>query len=794
MNKPRREGASRPGEQAAASKKRDELLVSREEGMEAKKERLAEIKEMLFENFGVEELPRKPILEGFVSIRREIAESIEEHEYQEELPGHVRGDILMLAMQVARFQERDNIERVFETDEGVIQIDVQGQESIEISDIEGELVESLMNYFESYRLSKNAHSFRSNVEKVKKEVVEDNETRKLNFYEESEKKAAVVKRLEEIYGEAGFSEEEIENLLEFSDLSDVSKLEVHEIKVLSKIGKIFGKFLKGDAAKYTGLSAALLVPAFLNGYAPKFLIDSFSGDGIEATQVMLFALTSAAGAASSFVMDRKMKKFLDDNFAKEGGMGEHIADNLSALPAEVVDSYGTDVVKTRVADGKGSYEEVLRIASGNIAPAVVTIMTSAAVLIDKSPLIAAGTAIGSGIWLAMDKFIQKKGRFWERQGKAKERREELLTRMTEQLEARMEIVLSGEKDKFADLMQDMLTEEAKSSTDFSFLMAMQNRFRETAMAVNTLVALGAAIVAGGGFEMFIAALSYSNRIAHSITDVAGSHRRMLIALKDMHQMDLMFNGYAEHEQDAEEGRVDVSSIEGSGIRLEGVTVEYGDKKILDDISLEIPEGTMTHLHGLSGAGKTTLMKVMSGYYVPSEGSAEFGGVNMQDIKHKGPESIYSKTSYLPQFPFIKEATVRENVAFGIREEVSDKDVRQVLEEVGLNKRLSKLKERLKGGRGDTGSLSGGEASRLGLARAILKIRKSDSRLVFLDEPTASVDPKTKRDIADIINKERAARPEVSFVVISHDSEFLSMIEHDNEIHMEDGKVIEQGRS
>jgi ABC-type transport system involved in cytochrome bd biosynthesis fused ATPase/permease subunit len=163
-------------------------------------------------------------------------------------------------------------------------------------------------------------------------------------------------------------------------------------------------------------------------------------------------------------------------------------------------------------------------------------------------------------------------------------------------------------------------------------------------------------------------------------------------------------------------------------------------------------------------------------------------VEMENVKKSGPDSIYSKIAYLSQFPYILEDTVRNNLTFGISGDVADSEIREVLKEVGLNERFSNLNEKLNGGSGDAGTTSGGETSRIGLARAILKMRKNDSRIVFLDEPTASVDEKTAMNIADIINMEKQKNPDVTFISISHDRNYNEKLETSMPIRMKNGRI------
>ena len=187
--------------------------------------------------------------------------------------------------------------------------------------------------------------------------------------------------------------------------------------------------------------------------------------------------------------------------------------------------------------------------------------------------------------------------------------------------------------------------------------------------------------------------------------------------------------------------------------------------------------------------KDKQQELISGYYRPTSGEVKFGGVEVDGIKKTGEESIYNKIAYLSQFPYLFEESLKNNLRFGQGKEITDDKIREVLNDVGLSERFKDINEKLFEGSGDSGKTSGGETSRIGLARVLLKIRNSDCRLVFLDEPTASVDEATKKDIAQIISTEKAKRPETTFIVISHDSHFVEMLNCNIKVRMEKGKII-----
>lgn len=770
--------------------KGEDLKESREDLMNSKKESLAEAKAIIQELTEKEKLPKELVLE-MVDIRRDIADKVESDEYVSELDEALEDKIKRLTLKITR-KTNDNEIREFQTDaEGEIHIIFKDGHDEIIKKDERDLLEALRQYYDTYRMANNGTRFRRNVKDVENWMEEENKLRKLNFYTEEEKEAVFIEEMEKKYKDAGFSEDELKELIGICNLKKLSELEIQDIKVLSKIKDIFSRYLNGDTAQYVGLSAALMIPAFIEGYAPMSLANAFKENQTDLTQVGLFSLLTMAAAGASSVLNKKFKDFLNKNFKKRGGMSEEISQNVVELPADEVGKFGMAAVKERIAKAKESYEDILKLISFDIVPAATTLLTSAVMLARKSPALALGTAAATGITIFLDRYVDKKYKFWEKEGKAERKSEDFSKKLEEQLNAHMEIILSGEKDVFEERLELLLTQERLANSDKRFLRTIRQTFGDFTRSLNLIFAGVTSYFAGGTSDKFVAALMYSGNFNMGITSLLNAKRNLLGSFREMQQMDLMFNGFAEEEKQKEKNRVGISEIEGGGIHLKDVSVAMGKRKILDDINLDVPEGSMAYLQGLSGAGKSTLMKVMSGYYRPTSGEVSFGDVDMAKIKKSGDDSIYSKIAYLPQFPYMLEGSIKANVLFGNKPDIDDDEINAVLKDVGLNNRFDNLKEKLKGGRGDTSGASGGESSRIAVARILLKIRNSDARIVFLDEPTASVDKETKFDIAKIINKEKNKRPDVTFIVISHDEEFVKELDCSINVEMEKGKIIRQ---
>lgn len=196
------------------------------------------------------------------------------------------------------------------------------------------------------------------------------------------------------------------------------------------------------------------------------------------------------------------------------------------------------------------------------------------------------------------------------------------------------------------------------------------------------------------------------------------------------------------------------------IRLEGVTKIYEGRAVLDNVSLDIPEGAMWGIIGPAACGKSVLMKVACGLIRPDEGRVVVDGVDITDLKERQLHETRQKFGMLFQnnalFDFM---TVGENVAFpvywrgGVEPDVLKKRVAERLKAVGLAGDENKMPS----------ELSGGMRKRVGIARATI----ADPKIVIYDEPSAGLDPVTTSKIYDLL-AEIQARSGGTVLAISSD--------------------------
>jgi ATP-binding cassette subfamily B protein len=213
------------------------------------------------------------------------------------------------------------------------------------------------------------------------------------------------------------------------------------------------------------------------------------------------------------------------------------------------------------------------------------------------------------------------------------------------------------------------------------------------------------------------------------------------------------------------------------IELEHVSFRYpgSTQAVLEDISLSIPAGERLAVVGPTGAGKSSLAKLIARLYDPVAGSIRFAGIDLRDASTR---SLRERIVVVAQEGFLFNTSIRENVRVG-RAEATDLEVEAALAEIGVLERFRAFPEGLDTLVNERGSrLSAGEKQLVSLARAALR----DAALLVLDEATSSLDPGTERLVEHAMRKLMAGR---STLVIAHR---LSTASHADRV-----AVVEAGR-
>lgn len=211
------------------------------------------------------------------------------------------------------------------------------------------------------------------------------------------------------------------------------------------------------------------------------------------------------------------------------------------------------------------------------------------------------------------------------------------------------------------------------------------------------------------------------------------------------------------------------------IRLEDVSYGYGDDLILRGISYNLEKGKYFGIIGNTGCGKSTLLKViMRLVHIDDNRIYLFG----RDINKISREELSNLITFMPQSPFIFNASIKENLLFGCKENVVDEDLWWALEKVCLADYIEKLDDGLDFMLNERGSnFSGGQKQRIALARVFLSLKfKSDNHIIILDEATSALDVETENTIID--NLLQLKSEDTTIISIAHR---YSTLEHTDKI-------------
>ncbi|TML43929.1 MAG: ABC transporter ATP-binding protein [Actinobacteria bacterium] len=217
------------------------------------------------------------------------------------------------------------------------------------------------------------------------------------------------------------------------------------------------------------------------------------------------------------------------------------------------------------------------------------------------------------------------------------------------------------------------------------------------------------------------------------------------------------------------------------VRLDHVTFGYDpDNPVLHDVSLEIGEGETFSLVGPTGAGKSTIAKLVTRFYDPTEGSVTIDG---HDLRSVTLESLRRQLGVVPQEPFLFAGTIRDNVAFA-RPGASDEEVWAAIRAVGLTELVERMPEGIDSFVHERGSsLASGERQLLALARAFL----ARPRVIVLDEATSNLDLQSETKVEAALDALLEGR---TAIIIAH--RLSTAMRADRIAVVDQGRILEIG--
>ena len=213
------------------------------------------------------------------------------------------------------------------------------------------------------------------------------------------------------------------------------------------------------------------------------------------------------------------------------------------------------------------------------------------------------------------------------------------------------------------------------------------------------------------------------------------------------------------------------------IELNHISKRFGDKVVLDDVSLFVKKGEFVTILGPSGCGKTTLLRILAGFGTASEGEIRIAGEQMTDI----PPHLRPVNTVFQRYALFPHLNVYDNIAFGlklkkVKADEIDMRVRRALKMVGMTDYEWR----------DVNSLSGGQQQRVAIARAII----NQPQVLLLDEPLAALDLKMRKDMQMEL-KQMHKELGITFVYVTHDQEEALTLS-DTIVVMSEGRVQQIG--
>jgi len=219
------------------------------------------------------------------------------------------------------------------------------------------------------------------------------------------------------------------------------------------------------------------------------------------------------------------------------------------------------------------------------------------------------------------------------------------------------------------------------------------------------------------------------------------------------------------------------------IKVEHLNIAYGDFSVLEDANFEVNEGEIFTILGGSGCGKTTLMRQLIGLEQPSSGSIQINGVDITNATEESQKIIHQNMGVMFQSgALISSLTLLENVLLPLTEHTN------LPENIALECALLKLRlvQLEKHAHFYPANISGGMIKRAAIARAMAL----DARIIFLDEPSAGLDPISHNELDKLI-ADLAHNLNITFVIVTHELATITSIA-DRAIMLNNKKIVAQG--
>ncbi len=549
------------------------------------------------------------------------------------------------------------------------------------------------------------------------------------------------------------------------------------MEVLIKILKLIGKYKIFLALSIilAGISVVLqlYVPILFGKAIDEIVAEhnvNFGRMVYYLEQIIVFAVVSALATWIMNLFNNRMTfRIVQDIRSKS-------IKHIQKLPLSYLDSHSTGDIVSRIIADADILSDGLLLGFTQLFSGVITIIATLIFMFSKNFWITIMVIVLTPLSFFVAKFISSRSyTMFQKQSKTRGQQ----TAFIEEMIGNQKVVKAfGYEEKASsrfDVINDKLQKYSQQAVFYSSLTNPCTRF------VNNIIYAGVALVGAfiipnglltvGGLSVMLA---YANQYMKPFNDISSVITEMQNALACASGI-FEFLEQREESQDAE-GTID--NVKGQ-VDIQNVSFSYDkSKKLIEDFNLQAKEGMRVAIVGPTGCGKTTFINLLMNFYNVDKGDILVDGHNIKDLSRHALRSCYGMVL---QDTWIKQGTVRENIAFG-KPNATDDEIIKAAKEAHSWEFIERLPKGL-----DTvlseDSISQGQKQLLCITRVML----CRPPMLILDEATSSIDTRTEVQIQEAFDKLMEGR--TSFVVAHR----LSTIRNASLILvMNEGKIIEQG--
>jgi ATP-binding cassette subfamily B protein IrtB len=549
------------------------------------------------------------------------------------------------------------------------------------------------------------------------------------------------------------------------------------LKILSKFFDFCGKTNKRKFQISIVLGVVQAICEAMKIPATMLILIAITNNTLNTTTILISLAMMVVSVAADILVSKKSAMLQTEaGYDAAANKRIEIAQHLRYLPMGYFNrnSLGSITsVTTNTMENLGDVATrvVMMSTQGILNTAVIIVM-----LLCFDYRIGLIAAVGVVLFLVVNSLLQKAGNSLSAEKVDSDQK--LVSEIMEYVQGISEVKSYNLFGKQTKKLNKAIDNNVKINTEMEFAfipyMTIQNIITKLTGAAMMLVSV-LLYLCGSMSLMICIGMTICAFILYSSLEQAGSYSALLRTIdvcidKAQKILDLDTTDIEGKDITPDNYDIDVSNIEFS----------YGKRKIIDGVSLHIPQKTTTAVVGPSGGGKTTLCNLISRFWDVDSGSIRLGSV---DVREYSMDSLMKNFSFVFQNVYLFADTVANNIAFG-RDNATREEIMEAAKKACCHEFIMSLPNGYDTVIGEGGaSISGGEKQRISIARAIMK----NAPIIILDEATANVDPENEKELVEAID---ALTKEKTIIMIAHR---LKTVRNADQIAVvENGKIAQLG--